>query len=136
MSASEKAAWLQLIVCVEAIVVVIILFPWLGHRAIAGFSLLALVAVSAVYFRRGGNRVLVDERDREIERQANRMAVETTWLGLITVLAVAAAWSSYSDVHSVSARFLNGLIWVQFVAYFGTKALATVGLYRSHRHAA
>src|SRR5690606_12691651 len=119
MSASEKSAWLQLTVCLAAIVVVTLLFPWFGHRATAGFSLLALVTFSAVFYRRSGDRILVDERDREIARRATSMAVETTWMGLIAVLAVAGVWSSYTDIHSVSAGFLNWLIWLQFAACFG-----------------
>lgn len=131
MSASEKAAWMQLIVCVAAIAVVTLLLPWLGHRATAGFALLALVTLSAVFYRRRGNRIVVDERDLEIDRRATSMAVGTTWTGLIAVLAAAGMWSNYSGIHSVSSVFLNWLIWVQFVACFGIKALASLVLYRS-----
>ncbi|MBX3413462.1 MAG: hypothetical protein KF708_12300 [Pirellulales bacterium] len=136
MSVSEKAAWMQLIVCLAAIAVVTLLLPWLGHRATAGFALLALVTLSAVFYRRRGNRIVVDERDMEIERRATSVAVGTTWVGLITVLASAGMWSNYSGVHSVSTVLLNWLIWLQFVACFGIKAIASIVLYRSQQHAA
>ncbi len=136
MSASEKAAWLQLTICLAALVIVALLFPWMGHGATAGFALLALITLTAVFYRQRVNRIVVDERDQEIAKKATSMAVGTTWMVLITILAVAGMWSSYSEIHSVSTRFLNWLIWGQFVAYFGMEAVASIVLYRSHHHAA
>jgi hypothetical protein len=136
MSASEKAAWFQLTLCLAAVVVVASLFPRMGHSATAGFALLALIILSAGFYWQSGDRVRVDERDREIEKRTTRIAVGTTWLGLIAILAIAGMWSSYWETHSISARFLNWLIWGQFVVYFSIKAITSVILYRSQRNAA
>ena len=136
MSALEKAAWFQLVVCLAAIVVVGLLFPWLGHRATAGFALLALITMTAFFYRQRGNRVVVDERDLEIEKRTTSIAVGATWMGLVAILAAAGMWSNYLGIHSVSAGFLNWLIWGQFVAYFTIKAVGSIVLYRSQRCAA
>lgn len=136
MSASEKAAWLQLMVCVSAVALVASLFPWLGQGATAGFALLALTTVAAVFYRQRGQRVVVDERDQQIERRATSIAVSATWMGLIATLVIAAMWSAQSGEHAVSGRFLNWLIWGQFVACFSIKAVASIVLYRSQRYAA
>lgn len=136
MNAMEKAAWTELAVCTAAVVVVTMLFPWLGARASGGFALLGLIVLGLLFTRRRGNRTVVDERDREIERRATSVAVGTTWMALCGVLALATTWSSYTGAHAVSTVLLNWLIWVQFAMFFATKAVASVLMYRRRQHAA
>ena len=66
MNAMEKVAWTELIVSVLTVVVVTCLYPWLGNQATSTFALLALSTLGAVFLRRRGAAVVVDERDREI----------------------------------------------------------------------
>jgi cytochrome bd-type quinol oxidase subunit 2 len=136
MNAMEKVGWTELLVSVVAVAVATLLYPWLGERATSAFALLALVMVSVVFLRQRGTRIVIDERDREIERRATSIGVGTAWMALFTALAVAATWSSYTNAHAVSTGFLNWLIWVQFAMYFGIKGLATIALYRRRQHAA
>ena len=136
MNAMEKVAWTELVVSVAAVAVATLLFPWLGSRATSAFALLALITLSVVFVRRRGNRIVVDERDREIQRRATSISVGTAWMTLVTALAVATSWSSYSNTHAVSTGFLNWLIWVQFAFCFGMKGLASVVMYRRQQHAA
>ncbi len=72
MNAMEKVAWTELLVSLLAVVVVSCLVPWLGNGATSAFALLALVVLGAVFLRRRGAAVVVDERDRQIARTATR----------------------------------------------------------------
>jgi uncharacterized membrane protein len=136
MNAMQKVAWTELIVSVAAVVVVSLLFPFIGSRATGAFAILGLVALGALFLRRRGDRVVVDERDRQIERRATSIAVNTTWLSLVAALAVANLWSNYVEIHAVSSGFLNWLIWIQFAVCYGIKGLAGVVLYQRQEHAA
>ncbi|MGD9724633.1 MAG: hypothetical protein AB7O59_25340 [Pirellulales bacterium] len=136
MNAMEKVAWTQLLVSVAAIAAACLLIPWFGSRATIGFALLALSALSVVFLGRRGDRVVVDERDREIESRATRIGVGTTWMTVTSALIAATTWSSYADVNAVSTSFLNWLIWIQFAMLFGLKGLASIVMYRSRPHAA
>lgn len=136
MNAMEKAAWTELLVSVVAVVVATALSPWLGSRATGAFALMALVVLGYVFIRPRGNRVVVDERDREIAAWASRVGVGTAWTMLFVVLTLATTWASYSGAHAVSTGFLNWLIWIQFAVCFGARGLAAVVMYRRQQHAA
>jgi hypothetical protein len=136
MNAMEKAAWTELSVSVVAVALATSLYPWLGSRATSAFALLALVVLGYAFIRPRDNRILTDERDREIAARATRLGVGTTWMTLITVLALVTTWESYSGSHAVSTGFLNWLIWIQFALFFGIRGLASVVMYRRQQHAA
>ncbi len=130
MSAMEKVAWTEVVVSVAAVITVAVLYPWLGHRATGGFGLLGLLALSVVFVRRRGERVVVDERDREIERRSAKIGVETAWMTLFIALIAVTMWSSYSRADAVATRLLYWLIWAQFAICYGVKGLAAIVLYR------
>ena len=136
MNAMEKVAWTELVVSVAAVAVAALLIPWLGPRATGGFGLLGLLGLSIVFVRRRGNRVVIDERDREIDRRATRIGVGTAWMTLFTALIAATLWANYSHADSVSTGFLNWLIWLQFAICYGIKGLVAVVMYRRQQHAA
>ncbi len=136
MNAMEKVAWTELVVSAVAVAVATLLSPWLGSAATSAFALLALIMLGAVFVRRRGDRTVIDERDRQIEKRATSIGVGTAWMTLFTALALATVWSSYSNAHAVSTEFLNWLIWVQFAICYGMKGLASVVMYRRQQHAA
>jgi hypothetical protein len=136
MNAMEKVAWTELLVSVVAVGVVTLLFPWLGSRATGAFGLLALIALSVVFARRRGNRIVIDERDREIERRATSMGVGSAWMALFTALIAATLWANYSHTNAVSTEFLNWLLWTQFAICYGVKGLVAVFMYRRQARAA
>ncbi|MES2792977.1 MAG: DUF2178 domain-containing protein [Planctomycetota bacterium] len=135
MNAMEKVAWTELVVCVTAVTAVTLLLPWVGDSAITGFALLGLMVFGALFIRRRDNRVVVDERDREIERKATSIGVSSAWMTLFLVLIAATTWSGYSHIDAVPIRFLNWLIWIQFAICYGIKGLAAILMYR-RQHAA
>jgi len=136
MNAMEKAAWTELSVSVVAVALATALTPWLGSRATSAFALMALVMLGYFFIRPRGNRVVIDERDREIAARATSIGVGTAWMMVFVVLALATTWASYSGAHAVSTGFLNWLIWMQFAVCFGVRGLATVVMYRRQQHAA
>jgi uncharacterized membrane protein len=136
MNAMEKAAWLELVVSVGAVALVTALVPWLHERAVNGFGLLGLIVLTYFLVRPRRNRVVVDERDREIEKRATRIGAGVAWMTLFTALIAATMWASYSGKHAVSTRFLNWLIWLQFAICYGTKGLVGVVSYRRQQVAA
>jgi hypothetical protein len=130
MNAMLKVAWTELIVSVAAVVLAASLIPWLGQGASGGFGLLGFLGFSVIFARQRGNRVVIDERDREIDRKATSLGVGAAWMILFTALIAVTMWSSYSRAPGVSIRFLNWLIWVQFAICYGVKGLAAVVMYR------
>ncbi|MEX2112135.1 MAG: hypothetical protein WD845_03065 [Pirellulales bacterium] len=132
----EKVAWTELLVSVVAVATASCLYPWLGNGAASAFALMALVTLGAVFLRRRGNVIVVDERDREIASTATRTATATAWMTLLIVLAVASLWSNYREEHAVSTAFLNWLIWAQFALIFAVRGLVAVVAYRRQPHAA
>ena len=119
-----------------AVALATLLYPWLGSRATSAFALMALIALSYVFIRPRDNRIVIDERDREIAKRATSIGVATAWFTLSAALATATVWSSYSNTHVVSTAFLNWLIWVQFSICYGMKGLASVVMYRRQQHVA
>jgi hypothetical protein len=136
MNAAEKIAWVHLVVSVVALATAILLIPWLGSKAVGAFGLLGLIALGVVFLRKHDNRVVVDERDREIDRTATRIGVSVAWSVLLVSLIVALEWSSYSHTNAVPTEFLTWLLWVDGAIVAGAKGLAGVVLHQRQRHAA
>jgi hypothetical protein len=136
MNAMQKVAWTELVVSVAAVAAATLLIPWLGQGAAGAFGLLGLLGLSVVFVRRRGNRVVVDERDREIEASATRIGVGVAWMTLFMALIVATLRANCFQTNTVSTTFLTWLIWVQFAICYGVKGLVAVILYRRQQLAA
>ncbi len=130
MNAMEKVAWTNLGVSAFAVLVVLAVTPWLGAGATGFFALLALIPLSALFLRQRGSRVIVDERDREIDHKARDVAVGASWMLLLVGMVAATVWGSQTESHAVPAALLNWLIWAQFATCFGVRGLAAIVLYR------
>ena len=126
MNAMEKVAWTELIVALGTVVVVTAIYPWLGSGATGAFGLLGLLVCSLWFVKRRGKEVIVDERDREIERKATRRGVEAAWMALFLALIVIVLWSSYFNNKIVATGLLTWLIWVQFAICYAVKGYVAV----------
>ena len=135
MTAMEKVAWTELLVSVVTVAVVSALFPWLGSGAHVAFALLGLLVCSLWFVRRRGQTVVIDERDREIERRATQLGVEAAWMALFLALIGIVFWSSYFNDKVVATRLLTWLIWIQFAICYGVKGLVGVLMYREQSRA-
>ena len=130
MSAMEKVAWVELAVSVVAVAMVTALFPWLGNGAIGAFGILGFVVCGAFFLRHRGQTVVVDERDREIDRRATRIGIETAWMGLFLALIAVVLWASFSDQETISKSVLTWLVFAQFAVCYGVKGLVSIVTYR------
>ena len=136
MSALEKVAWTELIVSVGAVVVVVALIPALGSNAHAAFGLLGFLVCGLWFVRRRGQAVIIDERDREIEREATRHGVEYAWGALFVSLIALVFWSSMYNEGVVPTIVVTWLVWIQFAICYGVKGLVAVLMYRRQHRAA
>ncbi|MEX2316498.1 MAG: hypothetical protein WD669_05050 [Pirellulales bacterium] len=136
MNAMEKVAWTELVVSAAAMATAAGLIPWLGNRASGAFGLLGLLVCSIWFLRRRGPGVVVDERDREIERRAIKVGVEAAWMTLFLSLIAFGMWAQFYNEGIVPVRFLTWLVWVQFAICYGLKGLVGVMSYRRQRRAA
>lgn len=135
-TAMEKVAWLELLVSLTAISVTLILIPFFGHGASSAFVLLIGVVCSFWFLRNRTKRIVMDERDHEIEYQARRRGIESAWWFLLLALIVAVMWPLKGEQSEVVRKTtLNWLIWIQFALFFGVKGLVGVILYRRQAHA-
>ena len=135
MNAVEKSAWTELVVVVVAVVATVIALPYLGHLASDWFGLLAFLPLGMFFFRKRGDQVIVDERDREIQQKATSFGVQAAWMGTFLALIAVSMTHGYAK-EAVPTQYLNWIIWLQFAGYFGVRALFTIFSYRRQRSAA
>lgn len=130
MNAMEKVAWTELLVSVGATVVVLALLPWLGNAALGAFGLLGFLVAGMWFLKQRGQSVIVDERDREIERTATRVGISTAWMALFLALIGLVFWSSQYNDRIVPTHVLTWLVWIQFALCYGIKGYVGICQYR------
>lgn len=135
MTAMEKVAWTELLVSVTTIVIVTALIPWLGNGATGAFGLLGLLVCGLWFIKRRGNSVVIDERDREIERRSTRRGIEVAWMMLFLALIAIVLWSSYANEGVVATWMLTWLVWLQFAVCYSVKGFVSVLAYRRQSRA-
>ena len=135
MSTVEKSAWTELMVVVVAVLATAIALPYLGHLASDWFGLLAFLPLGMFFFRKRGDQVIVDERDREIQQKATNIGVQAAWMGTFMALIAVSMAHGYAK-EAVPTPYLNWIIWLQFAGCYGVRALFTIFLYRGQHSAA
>lgn len=130
MNAMEKVAWTEVIVTMSSVVATAALLPWLGDGAWGAFGLLGLLVVGAFFVRSRDGRVVVDERDREIEQQAMRWGIGAAWQFLFMSLIALVFWSSTYNEGLIPTRLVTWLIWLQFATCYLVKGIASLLAYR------
>lgn len=136
MNAMEKVAWTEFVVSLATVAMVSVLYPWLGSGATGAFGLLGLVVCSVWFVKGRRQTVVIDERDRQIERQATRRGIEAAWMALFLALIAIVLWNSYHDTKVVATGLLTWLIWIQFAICYGVKGFIGVISYRRQNRAA
>ena len=135
MTAMEKVAWTELLVSVTTIAIVTALIPWLGNGATGAFGLLGLLVCGLWFIKRRSNSVVIDERDREIERRSTRRGIEVAWMMLFLALIAIVLWSSYANEGVVATWMLTWLVWLQFAVCYSVKGFVSVLAYRRQSRA-
>lgn len=133
-TANEKLAWTELIVSLTTLVIVCLLVPFLGDRASGAFGLLAFLVAGMWFVRKQGNKIVKDERDREIEVRANLLGIGSAWMLLLLALIGLVLWSSSSNDSQVPTSYLNWLVWIQFALWAAVRGLVGILSYRAQRH--
>jgi hypothetical protein len=132
----EKVAWFELLISLTALVAVTALYPWLGNGATGAFGLLGLLGGCYWFLRQRGPAVVVDERDRDIDRRAIHAGVTTAWLVLFMALIVIVLGANRWGLKNVPLGILTWLVWVQFAICYAVKGLVGVISYRRQSRAA
>ena len=135
MNAVEKSAWTELVVVVAAVVATVTALPYLGHLSASWFALLAFLPLGMFFFRKRGDQVIVDERDREIQQKATNIGVQAAWMGTFMALIAVSMAHGYAK-EAVPTPYLNWIIWLQFAGCYGVRAFFTIFLYRGQHSAA
>ena len=135
MSALQKVAWLELTVSLLSIALFLALYPWLGQAAASGFAVLGLLGIAPFFLRKRDDQVVVDERDRQIERQASWFGFGTAWTLLLLSLVSITMWHSHRGL-DVPTAILSILIWIQFALCYAIKGATTLFQYRGMNRAA
>jgi hypothetical protein len=136
MNAMEKVAWAELLISLTTLVLVTVLYPWLGNAASGAFGLLGFLGGCYWFVRQRGSAVVVDERDQEIDRRAIHAGVTTAWMILFMALIVITLTADYRGLKSVPIALLTWLVWVQFAICYAIKGLVGVVNYRRQNRAA
>lgn len=132
MTGMEKLIWTEFLVSLAAVVLVALLYPWLGDAAAGGFGLLGLMVLGAWFTKRRG--AIVDERDRKIEQESRWMGIGTAWIITVLGLILFVQFSVYRE-KPISIRMLNWLVWISFASLFIVKGLCGIRAYRRASHA-
>ena len=99
------------------------------------FGLLGLLVCGLWFIKGRGNSVVVDERDREIERRSTRRGIEVAWMMLFLALIAIVLWSSFANEGVVATWMLNWLVWLQFAVCYSVKGFVSVLAYRRQSRA-
>jgi uncharacterized membrane protein len=114
----QKLDWFEFLVSLAAVAVVLVLVPWFGDRAHAGFALLGILVFGIWFVRKRGQEVVSDERDRSIEQRSKDLGVGVAWMYLFITLSAIVFWSSLYNGGVVPTRLLTLLIWTQFAVCY------------------
>ena len=131
MSQHEKAAWYQLAVVALAFAACFAILPYVGpSRATAGFGLLGFIGLIPLLFfrRKGGSRVLADERDQAIQRTAMLVGLGTFWM--LFIVGYLTVWWLFSGRECVPIEVVLSTPWVGFALVYLAQCVATLVQYR------
>jgi hypothetical protein len=129
MSATQKHAWYNLAVVGLTVVTVLALVPILGGtRAQGGLGLLGLLGLGPLFFRRRGEAVVEDERDRMIRRRSGLIAYSVFWLAFVGACMALPAFYGWDG--SVPVAVVLSGVWYGLMTVIGVMAIATLVLDR------
>lgn len=135
MSALQRVAWLEVLVSVGATALAIAALPLLGDAALAVFGLMGLLGFSFVLLKSRGESIVVDERDRAIDRRAIRWGAGVGWIVLLLGCVAIVVRASLVGQETASLRALTWLVATQPAIVYTVKGLTALASYRADHHA-
>jgi hypothetical protein len=120
----QKFAWFNLAVIALTVLVIVLLLPFLGHRAMGGFGFLGLLGFGPFFFRKRRGQVVTDERDHLIHARAWIFAYAVFWVVAVLVASLLAA-TVYGQDGAVPVKVVQvSLFWALMLVY----ALASIAI--------
>jgi hypothetical protein len=131
MNADEKSAWFIIGVATAALVVFLILTPFLGFKAALGsFGIFGFAGLTPLFFRKQPGKIASDERDRIIVRQAAVAGGMSSYL--IFVAGCMSAWfiKMARSEATIDITVLPLLVFCGAVVLFLVRSIVLLVLYR------
>lgn len=125
MPTSQKHAWFNLVVVGVSVLVVLSLYPFIGWGAHGGLGILGLLGFGAIFFRKRKGKVVLDERDVQIQRRSKSFAYSVFWI----VFVLAATFLSvlfYGQEGSVPVPVVQVSVFYAVVLLIGVMSVATL----------
>jgi hypothetical protein len=131
MSAAQRNAWFNLIVVLVSVAVVVGLSVLMGWpKAIGGFATLGLLGFGPLFYRRrGGQAVVVDERDASIQRRSIVIGYVVFWLAFVA--ACVSLPMVYGERGTVPVWMVTSAVWWGVAIVYGVAAAASLVQYGS-----
>jgi uncharacterized membrane protein len=129
MPQQQKHAWFNVIVSALIVMTYAVLLQIGGPTvAMAAFTWFALFALGQLFYRRAGDRIVMDERDRMIHAQSVKIAFAVFWLYFVAACLV--PWLLYKDAGAVPASLLPGALMIGAVIFILSQSLAMLVQYK------
>lgn len=128
MCATQKFAWYNLVVVGVALASALLLVPVLGQGALGCFGLLGFLGLGPLFLRRKPGVVVVDERDRLIQRRSWIVAYALFWVVFVLAAVVLSA-AVYGFDGAVPVQVVQSSVFVGFMFLYLTASIAILVQY-------
>lgn len=125
MPTSQKHAWFNLVIVGVSVLVVLSLYPFIGWRAHAGLGIIGLLGFGPIFFRKRKGKVVLDERDVQIQRRSALLGYSVFWV----VFVIAASFMSvlfYGQEGSIPVPVVQVSVFYAMVLFVGVMSVATL----------
>jgi hypothetical protein len=129
MTQQQKHAWFNVAVCALTVVSYAILFKVGGPTvATAAFTWFALLGFSQLFYRRSGDAVVIDERDRLIHANSVKVAGAVFWLYFTA--ACMGPWFAIGAAGAVPVSMLPCALMLGAVLFVFSQSVAMLVQYQ------
>ncbi len=143
MSTQEKTAWFNIVVLSISIIVFFILFIYIRNErpdlsiihqivfSYSAYSINALMGFSGLIFRKNKSQIVMDERDKFIQRRSHLLGFRIFWLFFVGINM--GIWGKAMASHSkqISIHVLPLLVALGFVVFVAVQSIVMLKLYHS-----
>jgi hypothetical protein len=130
MPASQKHAWFNLVVVGVSVLVVLSLYPFLGWGVHGGLGILGALGFGPIFFRKRKDKVVMDERDVQIQRRSVLLGYSVFWVVFVLVASFMSVLF-YGQDGSIPVRVVQVSVFYAMVLFIGVMSVATLIQYGS-----
>ena len=132
MNAQQRHAWYNLAVLSAAVAAYLVLLPYIGpHRAPGAIGILGLWGFGALFYRRRGRPVTLDERDQMIRRTSVAIGYTVFWGAFVAGCMIPWFVLYGRGRETISIQVLPLLVIGGMVVVVITQSVVTLVLYRT-----